>query len=50
MPEPSTEPIEDDQPEPTMTSAVADDIEASASVDQWTTADLSDLDGVELPS
>lgn len=50
MSEPTNEPLDDDHVEPAMTSGVADDVEASAAVDQWTTADLSDLDGVEMPS
>lgn len=44
MSEPTTEPLEDDQPEPAMTSGVIDDVEAIADPDQSTTVDLSDLE------
>ena len=43
MPEPTNEPIEDDRPEPQMTSAEIDDVEVFASPDQYPTPDLSDL-------
>lgn len=48
MPEPITEHTDDDItdafPEPTMTSAVIDDVEVFAATDQYAMADLSDLD------
>lgn len=44
MPEPDNEPITDAFPEPPGTSAVIDDVEVTAAVDQYPMADLSDLD------
>jgi hypothetical protein len=44
MTEPVQDPTSNDPPEPTMTSAVIDDIDVFEASDQWPTADLSDLD------
>lgn len=44
MTEPTNEPTLDAPPEPTMTSAVIDDVEVSAATDQFPLGDVSDLD------
>lgn len=44
MSEPTNEPTSNDPSEPTMTSAVIDDVEVYAATDQFPLGDVSDLD------